>query len=71
MTIDKDRGIMLGPKVGDDMIDSAISQPFGVLLNWGVRGEVETIHAGASPMVDGRCVELGGVLGIIRLWESE
>lgn len=38
----------------------------GVQVGWGVKGDVVAWTGQAEP-----CVELGGVLGIVRLWDSE
>jgi len=45
----------------------------GVLVRWGPRGKVETLDAedkdAATDAAAG--VEIGGVLGIVRLWDGE
>lgn len=54
-----DDGVILSPS--DDSKDHA------VLIHWGLRGKVERCKALESD----EQLELGGVLGIVRLWDGE
>ncbi|KAK4688765.1 phosphatidylinositol 4-phosphatase, partial [Tremellales sp. Uapishka_1] len=59
-------GILLRPKAADQG-QSAKSAEKGVLVRWGVRGKVQAWEGEVSGDVG---VELGGVLGIVRLWDA-
>lgn len=39
----------------------------GVLMHWGVKGKVEVYDRGAE---EDDTVDLGGILGIVRLWDG-
>lgn len=41
-----------------------------VLVRWGPRGAVEPVNAAVYADDEGTSVELGGVLGIVRLWDG-
>ncbi|OCF78932.1 inositol polyphosphate-5-phosphatase F [Kwoniella mangroviensis CBS 8886] len=50
--------------ITDDGVALAPESGEGVLIRWGVKGKVETIDCEPGEVV------LGGVLGIVRLWET-
>ena len=70
LTITKD-GVLLRPKANDEREPSDLHPLVGVLLHWGVRGKVETWREEYSSIVIDNEVELGGILGVVRLWDGE
>lgn len=58
----QDDGVLLRPKAGDG------EQKVGVRLSWGVRGKVDQWDDEGQDEDD--TVELGGILGVVRLWDG-
>jgi len=67
----REHGVLLRPKPSDDESTAWDARSEGVLISWGVRGKVEVLQGGSLGDGDEGGVELGGVLGIVRLWDGE
>jgi hypothetical protein len=58
-----DDGLLLKPAS-----TAPVSDDPAVLIKWGLKGKVEPCDA--APASSGDEVEIGGVLGIVRLWDG-
>jgi hypothetical protein len=71
LTVEKD-GVLIRPQHptgGDDEDDVRTDGTTGVLIKWGAKGKVETWDGEGTPD-DEEGVVLGGILGIVRLWDG-
>lgn len=71
LTVEKD-GVLIRPQHptgGDDEDDVRTDGTTGVLIKWGAKGKVETWDGEGKPD-DEQGVVLGGLLGIVRLWDG-
>ena len=70
LTITED-GVLLRPKANGKPETTDRHPLVGVLLHWGVRGKVEAWQEEDPSGVKDDNVELGGILGVVRLWDGE
>jgi hypothetical protein len=71
LTVEKD-GVLIRPQHptgGEDDEDVRTDGSTGVLIKWGAKGKVETWDGEGKPD-DEEGVVLGGILGIVRLWDG-
>jgi hypothetical protein len=72
LTVEKD-GVLLRPQHptgGDDDEDVRTDNSTGVLIRWGAKGKLEAWDQ-ESTSDEEEGVVLGGILGIVRLWDGE
>jgi hypothetical protein len=72
LTVEKD-GLLLRPQHptgGEDDNDVRTDDSTGVLIRWGAKGKLETWEQQQASDED-EGVVLGGILGIVRLWDGE
>jgi len=70
LTVQKD-GVLIRPQhpTGEDEDDVRTDGSTGVLIKWGAKGKVDTWDGEGNPD-DDEGVVLGGLLGIVRLWDG-
>ena len=70
LTVEKD-GVLIRPQhpTGEEEDDVRTDDSTGVLIKWGAKGKVESWDGEGKPD-DEEGVVLGGILGIVRLWDG-
>lgn len=70
LTVEKDR-VLIRPQhpTGEEEDDVRTDDSTGVLIKWGAKGKVESWDGEGKPD-DEEGVVLGGILGIVRLWDG-
>lgn len=70
LTVEKD-GVLIRPQhpTGEEEDDVRTDDSTGVVIRWGAKGKVESWDGERKPD-DEEGVVLGGILGIVRLWDG-